>query len=180
MWTCPKCGTKVDPSFDVCWSCGTTPSGVEDPSFVRAEEAGPIDDPPVEPNTGLDDLSGSAQSLNEEELVECYWARNVLEAKFLADQLIEQGIPAPADELNLRYFLSGLPLGPYFGPRIWVRASDHDRAHAWLEEYDQQFKSEHGGVGPGLGDSTGAARAARSRSRHCPLPGRRRESARPT
>ena len=149
MWTCPKCGNKVDPSFDVCWSCGTTPDGVEDPSFVSAEDAGPIDDPPVEPRAIDEELSDPAALASDEELVECYWARNVQEAKFLADQLIEQGIPAAADELNLRYFLAGLPLGPYFGPRIWVKASDHDRAHAWLEQYDLHHKAH---FDPGVGD----------------------------
>jgi hypothetical protein len=148
MWTCPKCGSKVDRSFDVCWSCGTTPDGVEDPSFVRAEEAGPIDDPPVEPKTVEDELPAPGAE-TDEELVECYWARNVQEAKFLADQLIEQGIPAAADELNLRYFLAGLPLGPYFGPKIWVRASDYDRARAWLEEYDRHHKAH---FDPGIAD----------------------------
>jgi hypothetical protein len=148
MWTCPKCGTKVDPSFEVCWSCGTTPEGTEDPTFVRAEEAGPIEDLPLEPKTTEDDLPAAAPG-SDEELVECYWARNSLEAKFLADQLIEQGIPAAADELNLRYYLAGLPLGPYFGPRVWVRASDHDRAHAWLEAYDKHHKAH---FDPGLGD----------------------------
>ena len=39
MWTCPKCGTKVDPSFEVCWSCGTSMDGVEDPGFFTADDA---------------------------------------------------------------------------------------------------------------------------------------------
>jgi hypothetical protein len=42
MWRCPKCRSKVDDSFDVCWSCGTTPDGIEDPDFVTADEAEPI------------------------------------------------------------------------------------------------------------------------------------------
>jgi hypothetical protein len=138
----------VDQSFDVCWSCGTTPDGVEDPNFVRAEEAGPIEDPPVEPKTVEDELPPLVTESGEE-LVECYWARNVQEAKFLADQLVEQGIPAAADEVNLRYYFSIVPLGPYFGPKIWVRASDHDRAHAWLEAYDRQHKAH---FDPGIGD----------------------------
>jgi hypothetical protein len=29
----------VDPGFEVCWSCGTSKEGVEDPSFVREDEA---------------------------------------------------------------------------------------------------------------------------------------------
>jgi hypothetical protein len=37
-WTCPKCGETVDAGFLVCWSCGTSIEGVEDPSFVSADE----------------------------------------------------------------------------------------------------------------------------------------------
>jgi len=149
MWTCPKCGSKVDPSFEVCWSCGTTPEGVEDPNFVRAEDAGPIEEPPIEPEGVVEDPAAVAGPVDEE-LVECYWSRNVQEAKFLADQLIEQGIPAVADEVNLRYYNPvGLPLGPYFGPRVWVRASDRERAHAWLEQYDREHRQH---FEPGLAD----------------------------
>jgi hypothetical protein len=141
MWSCPKCGNKVDPSFEVCWACGTTPDGVEDPSFVTAEEAGRIDEPPVEPAPVDADLP-AAELDPDVHLVECYWAMSVQEAKFLADQLIEQGIPAAADEQNLRYYLAGLPLGPYFGPRVWVRAEDLPRAHAWLEQFDKE-RTQH-------------------------------------
>jgi predicted nucleic-acid-binding Zn-ribbon protein len=34
MWTCPKCGERLEGSFDACWSCGTTRAGVEIPDFV--------------------------------------------------------------------------------------------------------------------------------------------------
>jgi hypothetical protein len=37
-WTCSKCGETVDAGFLVCWSCGTSVEGVEDPSFVGACE----------------------------------------------------------------------------------------------------------------------------------------------
>ncbi len=33
MWECPKCGEGVDEPFDVCWACGTSRDGVEDPTF---------------------------------------------------------------------------------------------------------------------------------------------------
>ena len=150
MWTCPKCDTKVDPSFEVCWHCGTSVEGVADPNFVSADDAGPIEEPPIVPDVFRADPDAAPDSVaGDEELVECYWARNIQEAKFLADQLIERGIPAAADEQNLRFYLSGLPLGPYFGPRIWVRAKDHDQAHAWLQEYDREHK-EH--FHPGIAD----------------------------
>ena len=38
MWTCQKCGETVEASFDVCWNCGTSKSGVEDPNFQTADE----------------------------------------------------------------------------------------------------------------------------------------------
>ena len=40
IWTCPKCASPVTPEFAVCWNCGTTRDGVEDPTFAAlvAEE----------------------------------------------------------------------------------------------------------------------------------------------
>lgn len=142
MWTCPKCATKVDPSLDVCWNCGTSVDGVEDPTFVRADEelppASPLDldmpkgDKPLpEPSTPL---AG--------DLVECYWALDLMQAKFLADQLSDQGIPAVADTQDMHDALGSMSSGP----RVWVRAEDLARARAWLAKYDQEFKSQHGRV----------------------------------
>jgi len=33
MWECLKCGEHVEDSFDVCWACGTSRDGIEDPTF---------------------------------------------------------------------------------------------------------------------------------------------------
>lgn len=41
MWNCRKCGETVDESLGVCWNCGTTSDGVEDPGFVREQETHP-------------------------------------------------------------------------------------------------------------------------------------------
>lgn len=38
MWKCQKCHEKQEESFEVCWSCGTSKEGVEDPTFARADE----------------------------------------------------------------------------------------------------------------------------------------------
>jgi hypothetical protein len=35
MWQCKKCREKLEDSFDVCWNCGTSKEGVEDPGFRR-------------------------------------------------------------------------------------------------------------------------------------------------
>jgi predicted nucleic-acid-binding Zn-ribbon protein len=47
MWHCPKCREKIDDEFDVCWSCGTSRDGVEDPDFQRADDAAPVEDEAV-------------------------------------------------------------------------------------------------------------------------------------
>jgi hypothetical protein len=74
------------------------------------------------------------------DLVECYWALDVMQAKFLADLLTDNGIPAVADLHDMHDALGSMSSGP----RVWVRATDLTRAKAWLEAYDQQFQSEHG------------------------------------
>jgi len=50
MWQCVKCGEEVEESLDVCWNCGTSPDGTEDPAFQRVDEEPPesIDDAPLE------------------------------------------------------------------------------------------------------------------------------------
>ncbi len=141
MWTCVKCGSKVDPSFDVCWKCGTTAEGIEDPTFVVADEVTPTESP-----LDTDMPEGDApitQPLNEEagELVEAYSALDLLQAKFLADKLSEQGIPAVSDMHDLHDALGSMNSNP----KVWVRAGDLRRARAWLEDYERQNQEDHSG-----------------------------------
>jgi hypothetical protein len=35
MWRCTKCGAKVDRGFEICWRCGTSSDGIEDPHFGK-------------------------------------------------------------------------------------------------------------------------------------------------
>jgi hypothetical protein len=42
MWPCLKCREKVADSFDLCWNCGTSRDGTEDPSFRRADSVDPV------------------------------------------------------------------------------------------------------------------------------------------
>jgi len=138
MWTCPKCAAKVDPSYDVCWHCGTSQEGVEDPTFVPADLAGPVERPPLFPDLSEVGPTGSA------DLVECYWARDAMEAEHLAARLDEEGIPSVADTQDIRLRGVGAavtnPLAqgnPYFGPRVRVRRGDLARATAWLKSHEQ-------------------------------------------
>ena len=38
MWQCVKCREKLEDSFDVCWNCGTSKEGIEDPDFRKADD----------------------------------------------------------------------------------------------------------------------------------------------
>lgn len=140
MWTCPKCGTKVDPSLEVCWSCGTTADGVEDPTFVRADAA-PVPESPLDLDTPIGDepipvpLSPAAA-----DLVDCYWALDLMQAKFLADRLTDAGIPAVSDTHDMHDALGSMRSGP----RVWVRAQDLAAARAWLADYEEKYRAEHG------------------------------------
>ena len=143
MWTCPKCAAKVDPSMEVCWRCGTTPDGIEDPTFVAADaEAGKRESPlDLDMPSGDEPIPEPATPLAGE-LVECYWALDLMQATFVADQLTAAGIPAVSDTHDMHDALGSMSSGP----RVWVRAEDLPRARVWLAEYDRQFKAEHGRV----------------------------------
>jgi len=101
MWRCPKCRSKVDDSFEVCWSCGTTADGIEDPNFVTSDETDPILDEKIPERTDVDDPLADFAGTPMPTLVECYMAGNTIEAKFIADQLMELGIPAIADRFEV-------------------------------------------------------------------------------
>jgi len=134
MWKCPKCGTPIEPSFDVCWACGTSAEGVEDPNFVTADEAEPIYEPRSE--AAKADLAVEAELPEPPaEVVECYRAASTAEAKFLIDRLAEQGIPAMiqgAKAGGLGYLV------PSLSPRIMVRAHDLFPARHLIEDYERR------------------------------------------
>jgi hypothetical protein len=41
MWECKKCHELLEDSFEVCWNCGTSKAGVEDPTFRVADQDDP-------------------------------------------------------------------------------------------------------------------------------------------
>src|SRR5262249_48930021 len=115
MWTCPKCHSKVDPSFEVCWNCGTTEDGVEDPSFVTADDAGPIVADPIVPELEVEEGAPVPSDLPEPsrgDLVEAYQALDLMEAGFLTDQLNGVGIQATFDTHDLHEALGSMNAAP--------------------------------------------------------------------
>jgi Putative prokaryotic signal transducing protein len=141
MWRCPKCQSKVDDSFEVCWSCGTTPEGEEDPTFMTADEQAPIEDSPAAIDGPFEDPLADFAGTPMPELVECYRASNTVEAKFVADRLMEQGIPALADHHDVSSFVWGSKVWGC-GPKIRVRPEDVARAQSWLKGYEERRKSQ--------------------------------------
>jgi len=61
-------------------------------------------------------------------------AGNTIEAKFIADELMEQGIPAIADKFACNV------MGGY-GAKVRVRQDDLPRALGWLKAYEHRRKS---------------------------------------
>ncbi len=144
MWTCPKCHSKVDPSFEVCWQCGTTPDGVEDPTFINADDAGPIDGPPVtEESLAAVPVVEATTPPNpfgpDVELVEAYRAEDRMQAHFLAGELTSLGIPAAADSHEPNETLGGFQELP----RVYVRAEDLARAREWLAGFEAAQRESH-------------------------------------
>jgi len=150
MWTCAKCGNKVDQTFDVCWSCGTSQEGVEDPTFVPADLVGPIEEPPV--LAGLEPARAEAPELVQLqplEMRECYPAETLAEAHFIADQLLGQGIPAVAHDFN---FFDREKYPANIQAHVVVSAHDVERAQAWIEEHNlrERAMEMHGAEGNDL------------------------------
>jgi hypothetical protein len=114
--------------------------GVEDPNFVPADRSDPAESPlDMDMPKGETPLPEPTTALSGD-LVEVYWALDLMQAKFLADQLSDQGMPAVADTHDMHDALGSMSSGP----RVWVRAEDFARAKTWLDAYDAQYKAEHG------------------------------------
>jgi hypothetical protein len=139
MWRCPNCQKEVDDSFGVCWACGTTPDGIEDPDFVTADEADRIDDKVAEKKPTFDDSLDDFAGTLIPDLVECYTASNITEAAFIANQLEERGIQAVADSRDAN--LDDGLWNPENGPKVRVRPEDLYRAQTWLKAYEQRCRS---------------------------------------
>ena len=144
MWTCPKCHAKVDASFEVCWQCGTSADGTEDPTFVSADDLGPIEDPPVtEEALGTVPVVEATTPPNpfgpDVEMVEAYIAEDRMQAHFLAEELTSLGIPAAADSHEPNETLGGMQELP----RVYVRAEDLTKAREWLAGYEAAHREKH-------------------------------------
>ena len=110
---------------------------------MTADEAEPIEDPPADLDADTDDPMDDFAGTPLPELVECYMAANTIEAKFIADRLTEEGIPALADRQDINLVMGGFrPQIWGYGPKVRIRPKDLARAQAWLEDYQQYRKAK--------------------------------------
>jgi rubredoxin len=110
-WTCSKCGETVDAGFLVCWSCGTSIEGVEDPSFVVGDKS-TVGDDESEAVSFLDDdaldepIEGSAPRY-------CVRCQGPLEPGFIADFQHGSSVMKPSE------WVAGTPQ-PSFWTGTWT------------------------------------------------------------
>ena len=111
-WTCSKCGETVDAGFLVCWSCGTSIEGVEDPSFVRAN-APAVGDDESEAVTFLNDELDELIPGPGPTLPSCLRCQGPLEPGFIADFQQGRGVMKPGE------WVAGTPQ-PSFWTGTWT------------------------------------------------------------
>ncbi len=73
MWKCTKCSKRIDDDFQVCWNCGTSVDGTEDPEFRKADDVGPGagEDSDVENETGIREGYPAGSRRHAEKAVHC-------------------------------------------------------------------------------------------------------------
>jgi hypothetical protein len=131
MWTCPKCDAEVDDGFEICWACGTSFDGIEDPKFNPQRE-GIMSDA---------DYRQSRATRTEERMVtvatfhfahEAHVVRSQLEAEGIAAFVADEFMSAEAWEM---YKASG-------GVNVQVSENDAVRASRILADLERNGPAE--------------------------------------
>lgn len=135
MWTCPKCRESIADDFDVCWNCGTSRDGTEDPSFepIASDAAVPDPGPGTEQDAGASAPPSFAPSDPTRQLVKVATFWHPVEAWLARNRLAEAGILAfVADEqLITANWLLSAAIG---GAAVEIRLADLELAQAVLDE----------------------------------------------
>ena len=137
MWTCPKCAKKVDDTFEICWACGTSVDGVENPHFL--EEGNWDKDGPAEP-----ELQVAPESLVE--LTKCSIPA---QAHAIRVRLENEGIPVVLfDEFtNSMWQIGGVKVHvpqPYLEQARAILGIVEEEIEAENEERDESVEEEFG------------------------------------
>jgi hypothetical protein len=73
MWQCAKCREDVEDTFQVCWNCGTSSDGVEDPNFHKEEETTPAETAVQTASgfTGKEDMTPGELAAEDKRTITC-------------------------------------------------------------------------------------------------------------
>jgi len=83
--------------------------------------------------------------MDDERLVEVYWARDAIDAHTVHALLDEIGIPAIVEGEMLQGAVGELAAGPATSPRVRVAGADESRALAAIREWEEQQRPEDHG-----------------------------------
>ncbi|MCS7046586.1 MAG: DUF2007 domain-containing protein [Gemmataceae bacterium] len=123
MWKCPKCGEKIDDEFDICWACGTTVDGIEDPHF--------LDERLGECRVAV----GPADGVTPESLVTLVKCSTAAQAHAIRVRLESEGIPVFLfDEYTIA--MDWLLSNAIGGVKVQVPEPYLDRARSLLDRPD--------------------------------------------
>jgi hypothetical protein len=130
----------VDDGWEVCWSCGTSIDGEEDPSFGAEDEDAGWEDQPAEP-AGVDQEPVRLVTVATFPVT---WQAHVARARLEAE-----GIPCLlGDELVADLFV----IERFAWVKLQVAAEDAEAAHALLESWRAGGEEGGGPPSPETGD----------------------------
>lgn len=132
MWTCPKCSKKVDDAYEICWACGTTVDGMENPHFFD-EASGEKEAP-----------SGPEADINPENLVTLIKCVGAGQAHAIRVRLESEGVPVFLfDEFTVS--MDWLLSNAIGGVKVQVPEPYLERARnivGIIEEEDEELENE--------------------------------------
>jgi len=129
MWKCSKCGEESGDDFEVCWKCGTSIDGKEDPNFFNEEDK----EPSLQP---YGDVAAQTETSSQERLLTVTTCSLPAEAHAIRIQLEAASIPVLlADEFTVS--MDWLLANAVGGIKVQVTESNYLKACEILGLNDQ-------------------------------------------
>ena len=136
MWKCPRCAAPVDDEWEVCWSCGTSIDGEEDPYFGtedEEEEEAPDFGAKDEEGAFEAEPGGAAEADPEPiRLVTVASFPVAWQAHVAKSRLEAEGIPCLLED---EYVAAVFAIERFAWVKLQVTAEDAETAHALLESW---------------------------------------------
>ncbi len=123
MWICPKCQAEVEDGFEICWACGTSADGKEDPDF----------DPEFDGVMDEATYRETAAARQREEFVTVATVWKPAQAHILRSRLEAEGIHvflADEETITMDWLLSNA----IDGVKVQVPSKDVERARQVLAD----------------------------------------------